>query len=266
MISDLCLISQNFYAGESKFPGFDQSYVAIEWDHNNQSACAMGGTFFSDKYPEAYQGAYLYGDFSQGWMSTVLWDVDNSKPASDPRPFAKTTDGPVKFSIGPDGWIWYLAQCATCVGGGVLRALTYGDAWTPSWGSTHVSPKCDRPLNLVLPALPPGWQTAMYLSDLPADSFNPITTAGEWKPVANKNLPKLGDGTAASGPIIFAKDASIGTGNLDGKQMMIGGYRIRKGLGVHSASNLEISLRGSCYSMAVRGWFEMSSEKEVKEV
>lgn len=209
---------KNFYSGDAPWPSFDPSYVAVEWQHNDQSACAMGGTFFSDKYPEAYQGAYLYGDFSQGWMSTILWDPDNSKAAAAPKPFASTTDGPVKFSIGPDGWIWYLAQCATCVGGGVLRALTYGEPWTPSWGTTHQQPSCDRPLDLVLPALPPGWQTAMYLSDLPADYFKPLSNAGEWKPVANASLlPKPSDYQATVAPVTYAKDASIGTGNWDGK-------------------------------------------------
>ncbi|KAI9023383.1 Sorbosone dehydrogenase-domain-containing protein [Hyaloraphidium curvatum] len=242
----------NFYEGNSPWPGFDQGYIAMEWDHNGASACAMGGTFMTDKYPEAYQGSYIYGDFSLEWMSTVAWDVANSKPAAAPIAFAKTTDGPVAFKVGPDGWIWYLAQCVTCVGGGVLRAITYGEAWTPAWGTTYTPPRCDRPLDLVLPALPPGWQTAMYLSDLPASYFTPITSNGEWRPVANGTRAAGGDGQAAQGPVFYSKDSSIGTGNLDGRPMNIGGHRVRKGLGVRAVSNIEVDLQGACYGMYLK--------------
>jgi hypothetical protein len=143
----------------------------------------MGGTFFTDKYPAPWAGKYLYGDFSQNWFATIGWDVPNGRPVGQPQTFGRTVDSPVTIKNGPDGIMYYLAQCNTCGGGGILRALTYG-AYTVPWDREYIQPGCPIPAGYApIPPLPNGWQTLAFLTDVIPTSVH-LNENGDWGPIA----------------------------------------------------------------------------------
>jgi len=69
-----------------------------------------GGVFLTgDTYPEKYRSSYVFGDWVKSWIHTAKLDPATDETLDDPAAFAKGAGGPVKFLVGPNGHLYYLA-------------------------------------------------------------------------------------------------------------------------------------------------------------
>lgn len=114
----------------------------VPWSHFNAqgqgvSSAATGGAFYTGAaYPSAYQGAYFYGDYGQGFIRYLKVDANNQLIPGSVTNFATAADGPVDIEMGPDQNLWYLA-----INTGQLRRIRYASAGnTPPTASASGSP------------------------------------------------------------------------------------------------------------------------------
>ncbi len=99
----------------------------VEWYHNFMTASVTAGVFYTGtSYPAVYQGAFFYGDFSQGWIRTLKVDGADALVPGSMADFAEDTDGPVNIEMGPDGLLYYVAISANEV-----RRIRYTAGNTP---------------------------------------------------------------------------------------------------------------------------------------
>ncbi|MGZ6869819.1 MAG: PQQ-dependent sugar dehydrogenase [Frankiaceae bacterium] len=75
------------------------------------SAAVVGGVFYSgDKYPAAYRGSYLFGDYPPSSPSRIFTMATNGSTIQRPpetNGFASAVGGPVSFKIGPGGDVYF---------------------------------------------------------------------------------------------------------------------------------------------------------------
>ncbi len=82
----------------------------VKWSHNNASAAATGGAFYTGtSYPAAYQGAYFYGDYAQGVLRSLRVDANNALIPGSVADFATSVEGPVDIEVGPEGELYYVS-------------------------------------------------------------------------------------------------------------------------------------------------------------
>jgi glucose/arabinose dehydrogenase len=98
-----------------------------EYEPGAAGVSVVGGAFPTNGlYPESYRGAYIFGDYVQGWLRVLRLDGNNSVVPQSLADFAQDLDGPVAVEIGRDGLLYYLA-----IGAGELRRLDFSAANTP---------------------------------------------------------------------------------------------------------------------------------------
>ncbi len=95
-------------------------------------ASVTGGIFLAGSaFPAAYQNSYLFGDYAANYIHYLDLDANGDIPAGGgEQGFATGADGPVDFTIGPDGAVYYVAILA-----GEVRRISYEF----SGGQTYVS-------------------------------------------------------------------------------------------------------------------------------
>ncbi|MEB3369648.1 PQQ-dependent sugar dehydrogenase [Saccharopolyspora mangrovi] len=103
------------------------------WEYHHGSGTDQGNsvtggiTYQGESYPEAYRGAYFFGDFSQRKLwSLRLDDQGNLAQAPQSPPLSTDIGGPVKFEAAPNGDLVYAD-----IYGGSLRRLSYSSANNP---------------------------------------------------------------------------------------------------------------------------------------
>jgi glucose/arabinose dehydrogenase/endonuclease YncB( thermonuclease family) len=122
-------------------------YPFAAWRHDQVSSAATGGVFYTGNvYPAAYQGAYFYGDYAQGWLRYVTLNANNTV-SSGPTDFHTAAGAPVAIQQGPDGNLYYIS-----IYPGELRVICYNT----SCGS--ITP----------PPPPPSSYSEAVLADAPA--------------------------------------------------------------------------------------------------
>ncbi len=105
-----------------------------DWPHAGGSASAIGGVFYTGTaYPDAYQGAFFFGDYSKGWLRYLrVDDADNLLEVSD---FANELSGLVALELGPDTHLYYLDIVQ-----GELRRIRYTGANSPPTAVASATP------------------------------------------------------------------------------------------------------------------------------
>jgi hypothetical protein len=98
------------------------------YSHGADSASVTGGTFYDgSQFDVAYRGDYFFGDF----VLDVVWRArltdDRTGFAADPEVFLRAAAGPVDFTVGPDGALYYVAFST----GQVVRVTQDGDDVAP---------------------------------------------------------------------------------------------------------------------------------------
>src|SRR5262249_47445204 len=81
-----------------------------------------GGVFYTgDRYPQAYRGAYFFGDYSGQRMWTMQFDASGQiTRAPESGGFGTSVGRPVKFAAGPNGDVVFAD-----IGTGKLNRLSY---------------------------------------------------------------------------------------------------------------------------------------------
>lgn len=113
--------------GYKDLPGCaNASHTPPTWayPHVGGIASITGGFVYTgSSYPEAYRGAYFFGDYALGFLSTMVIGPDGSvirEPEPRPGRFATGLGGPVSLRPGPNGDVVFAD-----IYSGVLRRLSY---------------------------------------------------------------------------------------------------------------------------------------------
>ncbi len=107
-----------------------------EYQHNGTTAAVTAGAFYTGSlYPAAYQGAFFFGDFSDGWLRTLRADANDVLVPGSVTDFATELDGPVDIEMGPDGMLYYVAISANEV-----RRIRYTSGNTPPTAVASADP------------------------------------------------------------------------------------------------------------------------------
>lgn len=96
------------HAPQSVCPGGTVSPVHV-YGHGNDDASITGGVFYEGDLLAGLRGQYLFGDFVRSTIWRAELDGTRTGLAGDPEVFARDAGGPVSFTVGPDGAIYYVA-------------------------------------------------------------------------------------------------------------------------------------------------------------
>ena len=119
----------------------------------------IGGTFYTaTEYPVEYQGNLFFADNVDNWIKRIIFDSNQNVVSVED--FASNVDAPVSFSLGPDGWIYYISFST-----GELRRIKYGGPFA----NASANPTSGySPLNVAFSSAgssDPGGQTITFLWD-----------------------------------------------------------------------------------------------------
>jgi glucose/arabinose dehydrogenase len=88
--------------------------------YHDVGATVIGGPFYTaTEYPAQYQGNLFFGDYVSNWIKRAVFDSNQNLVSVED--FASDADAPVSFTVGPDGWIYYVSITT-----GELRRIKYG--------------------------------------------------------------------------------------------------------------------------------------------
>jgi glucose/arabinose dehydrogenase len=105
----------------------------------------VGGVFYTGTdYPEAYRGAYFFGDYTRGWLHVLRVDAQDTLVPGSAETFATDANGPVDIDMGPDGRLYYLSILE-----GQLRRLRYTAGNSPPTAVASATPRQGAPPLLV---------------------------------------------------------------------------------------------------------------------
>jgi glucose/arabinose dehydrogenase len=106
------------------------------WGRDTGST-VTGGTFYTGSaYPEEWQGAYFFGDYSDEWIRTLRVDADDNLIPGSVTTFATDVGGIVGLDVGPDSNLFLLDILA-----GELRRLRYTAGNTPPTAVASATPR-----------------------------------------------------------------------------------------------------------------------------
>lgn len=256
---------QDFYAGKTPYPGYDETNVPFAYPHNGDSAASIGGVFMGSAYPAPYANSFLFADFPSSKISALEWDMQKQLAAGwdnrgnnpiTPRTIATNADQPVSFKIGPDGLVWYIGHCVSCSSLGIMRKITFDPAAAAAAGPSDdqtlkdqglLGPVTDNGNNNATTNTPPptpesckqaAVNDAVTLPQLPA-SWDSMMYVGQF---INSRYARNGE----HGPVEV--DASVGgTKPNDGSQLTVSGVRFNKGLGTQQVSEIHVGVNGNCF-------------------
>ncbi|MCY1032737.1 PQQ-dependent sugar dehydrogenase [Corallococcus sp. BB11-1] len=114
------------------------------WDRG-VGQTATGGAFYTGSaYPETWQGAYFFGDYSQQWIRSLRVDANDELVPDSVTLFATGVGGLVELGIGPDSNLFFVDILA-----GELRRIRYSVANTPPVAVASAMPREGTPALLV---------------------------------------------------------------------------------------------------------------------
>jgi hypothetical protein len=96
--------------------------------HGARRGSVTGGVFYTGtQFSSPFHGSYFFGDFVRDEIYWAVPRETNDGFRRTPDVFVTAADGPVDFTVGPDGGLYYVAFSA----GEVRRVLQVGLATTP---------------------------------------------------------------------------------------------------------------------------------------
>jgi glucose/arabinose dehydrogenase len=111
------------HAPPSACPGDTVPPVYV-YNHAGDDASITGGVFYDRDLMPAFRGDYFFGDYVLGTIWRARLDAARTGFAADPEVFAREARGPVHFTVGLDGALYYVAIGA----GQVVRIAPAGSA------------------------------------------------------------------------------------------------------------------------------------------
>ncbi len=109
----------------------DPIYV---YDHHTGTGTAIGGVFLpASNYSVPYANNYFFGDYGNDILKRVVLNSDDS--VASVEDFVTGAGGPVDFSIGPDGALYYAA-----INVGQIRKFVQGSGNRPPVASITANP------------------------------------------------------------------------------------------------------------------------------
>ncbi|MBN8226600.1 PQQ-dependent sugar dehydrogenase [Corallococcus macrosporus] len=114
------------------------------WDHGVGQTATGGGFYTGMAYPEAWRGAYFFGDYSQQWIRTLRVDANDQLVPDSVTVFATGVGGLVELGFGPDSNLFFVDVVA-----GELRRIRYTAGNTPPVAVASSTPRRGQPPLLV---------------------------------------------------------------------------------------------------------------------
>jgi hypothetical protein len=101
---------------------------------HSQGCAIVGGTFYNaTQFPAAYQGAYFFADYCQGWIRYL----NPSAPGSAQTFGTATGIGLVSLAVGANGSLYYLARGSTSIDGGTGAGFDTGSVYKISYSGSQ---------------------------------------------------------------------------------------------------------------------------------
>ena len=127
--------------------------------YHDVGSTVVGGAFYTaTEYPAEYQGNLFFGDYAANWIKRIVFDSNQNVVSVED--FASNADAPVSFSLGPDGWIYYISFTT-----GEIRRIKYGGPFA----NASANPTSGySPLNVAFSSAgssDPGGQTLTFFWD-----------------------------------------------------------------------------------------------------
>lgn len=105
--------------GVTSNPSFTSPLFAYGHGSGSTTGCAItGGAFYSpavNRFPPQYSGQYFFAEYCSGWVRQF------SPSSGQASGFATSISNPVDLTVGPDGFLYYLARG----GGGVVYRVSF---------------------------------------------------------------------------------------------------------------------------------------------
>ncbi|MBI3973851.1 MAG: PQQ-dependent sugar dehydrogenase, partial [Chloroflexi bacterium] len=102
-------------------------FPLVPYSHNGGASAVTGGAFYTGTaFPAEYQGAYFYGDYSQGWIRHLRTDASDAL-VSGPTDFAPDAGAAVAIEMGPDQKLYFID-----IRTAQLRRIVYDPNPTPT--------------------------------------------------------------------------------------------------------------------------------------
>ncbi len=98
------------------------TYPIYTYNHSVGSTVVGGAFYTATQFPVEYQGNFFFADYAHNWIKRIIFDSNQNIVSVED--FASNADAPVSFSLGPDGWIYYVSITT-----GELRRIKYGGAF-----------------------------------------------------------------------------------------------------------------------------------------
>ena len=96
---------------------------------NNEGAAVVAGDFYTGtRYPSAYDGALFIADYDKRWIKVLNFDGDGNATAEDFLENVSDLGGPVQLTLGPDGYLYYVALNPDPSGPSEIRRILYTSA------------------------------------------------------------------------------------------------------------------------------------------
>ncbi|RKG94199.1 PKD domain-containing protein, partial [Corallococcus sp. CA053C] len=168
------------------------------WDHG-VGQTATGGAFYTGTaYPEAWQGAYFFGDYSQQWIRSLRVDANDQLVPDSVTEFATGVGGLVELGIGPDSNLVFVDILA-----GELRRIRYTVGNTPPVAVASATPREGTPPLFVR-------FSSAGSSDADGDALQYLWDFGDGSPVST--LPSPEHTYVAAGAFVARLTVSDGRG------------------------------------------------------
>ncbi len=106
------------------------------WKHDVGWTSTGGAFYTGTSYPDPYRGAYFFGDYGAGWISSLQVDANDNLIPGSVQTFATGVGGPVDIETGPDTLLY-----AIDINAGTLQRYTYSRINTPPTAVASADPR-----------------------------------------------------------------------------------------------------------------------------
>jgi glucose/arabinose dehydrogenase/photosystem II stability/assembly factor-like uncharacterized protein len=108
----------------------DNDVAAPRYAYQNlQGAAIVAGDFYTGtRYPATYRGALFIADYDKRWIKYLTFDGEGDATAHDFLESVSELGGPVQLTLGPDGYLYYVALNPDPSGPSEIRRVLYTSA------------------------------------------------------------------------------------------------------------------------------------------
>jgi len=98
------------------------------YENVSGAAVVLGAIYTGTTYPEQYQGALFFADYHSRWIKYLTFEGDGSVARHDFLDNVSNLGAPVQLTLGPDGYLYFVALNPDPNGESEIRRIIYTTA------------------------------------------------------------------------------------------------------------------------------------------